>query len=97
LLVGAWLLTLAGLAWFALTLDAHWRQVRGAAPAPRHAVLRGLGTAALCASLLLCLRADHVSMAPLVWVMSLATGALAVAFTLAWRPRWLAPLVFWAR
>jgi hypothetical protein len=97
LLVVAWLLTLLGLAWFALALDAHWRQVRGAAAAPRRGVLRGLGSVALCVSLLLCLRADHVSMAPLVWVMGLAAGALAMAFVLAWRPRWLAPLVFWAR
>ena len=44
---------------------------------------------ALLASLLLCLRADHASMAVLVWVMSLAAAALLVAFTLAWRPHWL--------
>jgi Protein of unknown function (DUF3325) len=29
-------------------------------------------------------------MAALVWVMFLAASALLVAFTLAWRPRWLA-------
>jgi hypothetical protein len=98
LLALAWLLALAGMAWLALTLDGHWRQVRGAAPlTPRGAaLLRAGGAAALCASLWLCLRADHVTMAPLVWVMGMAGAALIVAFALAWRPRWLAPLVFWA-
>jgi hypothetical protein len=98
LLAAALLLAVVGLAWLALTFDVHWHQVRGAMPRSRgsETLLRMLGVAALCASLVLCLRADHVSMAPLVWVMSLAGGALAVAFTLAWRPRWLAPLVFWA-
>jgi hypothetical protein len=76
----------------------HGRHVRGAAPLTpgRATLLRMGGTAALCASLLLCLRADHVTMAPLVWVMSMTGAALTVAFALAWRPRWLAPLVFWA-
>ena len=98
LLALAWLCALVGMAWLALTLDVHWRQVRGAAPlTPRRVRLLRLGGAtALCASLLLCLRADHVTMAPLVWVMDMAGVALIVAFALAWRPRWLAPLVFWA-
>jgi hypothetical protein len=59
-------------------------------------LLRVGGVVALCASLWLCLRADHVTMAPLVWVMAMAGAALIVALALAWRPRWLAPLVFWA-
>jgi hypothetical protein len=98
LLALAWLCALVGMAWLALTLDVHWRQVRGAAPlTPRRATLLRLGgTAALCASLWLCLRADHLTMAPLVWVMGMAGAALIVAFALAWRPRWLAPLVLWA-
>jgi hypothetical protein len=29
-------------------------------------------------------------------VMGMTGAALTVAFALAWRPRWLAPLVFWA-
>jgi hypothetical protein len=54
-----------------------------------------LGACALVLSLLLCLMADHVTMAPLVWVMSLAAAALIVALTLAWRPRLLLPFVIW--
>ncbi|WP_420884945.1 DUF3325 family protein [Achromobacter piechaudii] len=37
---------------------------------------------------------DHASMATLVWVMSLAVAAASVAFTLAWRARWLRALAW---
>ena len=86
-----------GLAWLALAMDAHWKQVRGPdVPALRTVVtLRVLGALALAAALALCVAADHASMASLVWVMALAAAALMVAFTLAWRPRLLAPLVAW--
>ena len=89
----------AGLAWLALAMDAHWKQVRGAQElSPRAGlVLRLLGGSALFLSLVLCLLADHATMASLVWVMALAAAALAVAFTLSWRPRLLAPLVAWIR
>lgn len=63
--------------------------------AGRQRTLRVMGVLALAASLLACLRADHAGMAALVWIMALAAAALAVAFTLAWRPRWLSPLVAW--
>lgn len=91
--------SLLGMGWLALSLDSHWEQVRGpGATAPRRTVvaLRWLGAAALAASLGLCLAVDHASMASLVWVMTLAGAALAVAFALAWRARWLRPLVAWA-
>lgn len=87
-----------GMAWLALAMDVHWAQLRGAQPlrAATRRVLRGVAVSALVASLIVCLRADHATMAVLVWVMALAAGALLVAFTLAWRPHWLAPLVAWA-
>jgi Protein of unknown function (DUF3325) len=100
------LLTLAlgssslGMGWLALSLETHWEQVRGpGAVPPRRVVvmLRWLGAGALVASLGLCLAVDHPSMASLVWVMTLAGAALAVAFALAWRARWLRPLVVWVR
>lgn len=103
-MIKALLLTLAvllctlGMAWFALAMEVHWQQVRGTdAPVPRGiaGLLRGLGSAALLSSLLLCLSVDHATMAALVWVMTVAGSALAVAFTLSWRPRWLAVLVIW--
>lgn len=97
LLAAALLCSSAGFAWLALAMEVHWQQVRGPQPPARSTVLalRLLGAAALAASLLLCLRADHGSMAALVWVMGLAASALLVAFTLSWRPRALAPLVAW--
>lgn len=84
--------SLAGMAWLALAMEVHREQALGAAaPAGRTTLigLRVLGGGALLVSLWLCLRADHPSMAVLVWVMSIAGAALLVAFTLAWRPRWL--------
>ncbi len=99
LLLAALLLNVAGLGWLALAMEVHWKQVRGAGPPPRRTVilLRVLGAAGLAGSLALCLAADHASMAALVWVMALAAAALLVALTLAWRARWLRPLVAWSR
>jgi hypothetical protein len=90
---------LIGLGWFALAMDVHWKQVRGhhSLKASAQRSLRVLGTVALGISLLLCLQVNHPTMAALVWIMALATSAMIVAFTLAWRPRWLAPLVLWLR
>jgi hypothetical protein len=88
-------LALAGMAWLALAMDVHWRQVMhrpAESAAGTRRLLRALGTLALVLSLLACLRADRPSMAVLVWVMMLAGGALAVALMLAWRPRGLALL-----
>jgi hypothetical protein len=93
LLLLAQLASLAGMCWFALAKLPHWQQVTGAttqSTATRNA-LRALGGLALGVSLYLCLLADHVSMSFLVWTMTLAAGALAVALLLAWRPRWMAP------
>jgi len=93
LLTLALLCSAGGTAWLALAMEAHWQQVRDstAGPARRTAIgLRLLGSAALAVSFGACLLADHVTMAVLVWVMSLAASALLVALMLAWRPRWLA-------
>jgi len=91
LLAAALLANLAGLGWLALAMDVHWEQVRGAAPHPPALVwrLRVLGVLGLAGSLALCLAVDHASMAFLVWIMALAASALAIAFTLTWRARWL--------
>ena len=74
----------AGMTWLALAMKGHWQQACGGVGPSRMAalVLRTLGALALAASLWLCLAVDHASMAVLVWVMSLAAAALAVAFTL---------------
>ncbi|MBU0828395.1 MAG: DUF3325 domain-containing protein, partial [Gammaproteobacteria bacterium] len=59
--------------------------------------LRWLGAVGLVVALGLCLAVDHASMASLVWFMELAGAALAIAFTLSWRPRVLGVLVGWVR
>lgn len=93
LLLGAFVVTVAGMGWLALLLEAHWEQVRGAAaPALSEAVrwrLRLLGSVALLVSLGLCLTVDHASMAVLVWVMLVAAAALLITLTLTWRAHWL--------
>jgi len=84
-----------GMAWLALSLNVHWQQVRARALPPVK-TLRALAAVALSVSLLLCLWADHPSIAVLVWVMAISGSALSVAMLLAWRPRWLKPVVVWA-
>lgn len=80
-----------GMGWLALAMKVHWRQVRGSPLYPATLLrLRAAGVAALLLAFGLCLGANHVSMAPLVWIMAVTAGLLLVAFTLAWRPSWLA-------
>ncbi|HUG23977.1 DUF3325 domain-containing protein [Piscinibacter sp.] len=95
----AYLSCVLGLGWIALAMEPHWQQVRDEQRRARGVVhtLRVLGVVGVVLSLWICLRADHVSMAALVWVMMLAAAALTVAFTLSWRPALLAPLVWWVR
>lgn len=97
ILIAAVLCSYCGMAWFALAKQPHWERARGQRTSRANSVLvlHAAGAAALVVSLLLCLWVDHVSMASLVWVMVLTTSALLVAFTLAWRPRWLGWLVAW--
>lgn len=99
LLVLALMCLVIGLAWLALAMDVHWQQVRGNQPLPKAVVraLRVMGGGALLVSLVLCLLADHPSMAALVWIMGLAASALIVTFTFTWQPRVFAPLVLWVR
>lgn len=93
-LAGAVLLNVAGFGWLALAMDAHWQQVRGGGkPTPGGRILlRVAASMAFLFSLVLCNLPDHATIAALVWVMALTAGALAVAFTLTWRPAWLRPL-----
>jgi hypothetical protein len=98
LLILALVCSAGGIAWLALAMEVHWQQAQGtdAGPARRTAIgLRVLGGTALAVSFIVCLVADHATMAVLVWVMSLAASALLVALMLAWQPRWLARLTPW--
>lgn len=95
MLAVAWLCCVLGLAWIALAMDVHWRQLtQHPITRTRKLMLRTLGASALGVSLWLCFVVDHASIASLVWVMMLAAAALIVTFTLAWRAHWLAWLVW---
>lgn len=97
LIAAAQLCSFTGMGWLALAMKVHWQQVRGAVPLPppTRTALRISGASALALALLACAGADPLSMAALVWIMGLAASALAVAFVLAWRPRWLLWLAPW--
>lgn len=92
LLVLAVACSLLGAGWLALSFDVHRDQVADARSRPvaaRPGRLRFQGAIAWLAALLLCLAADHASIAVLAWVMSLSAASVLVAFVLAWRPGWL--------
>jgi len=90
MLTAALLACTAGMGWLALAMESHWAQVHeGMATSAQVLRLRVLGALGLAAGLALCLAVDHASMAVLVWVMALGFGALAMAFTLTWRPKWM--------
>src|SRR5690606_7483137 len=85
-----------GMGWLALSLPAHVQQAWGRnAPARLLRLHRALGAAAVALALVLCLGADHASIAVLVWAMTLSGAAFAAAFALAWRPCWLRALAPW--
>lgn len=84
-----------GMGWLALSMSQHWQQVQDTSLPPAK-LLRALAAVALLTSLFLCLWVDHPSIAVLVWVMVISASAFLVAMLLAWRPRWLKPLVSWA-
>lgn len=97
MLAAAFAVNLTSLGWLALSIHAHWEQVRGTEPLVRSTTrtLRWLGAAGLLVAL--CLAVDHASMAALVWFMALAGAALGIAFALSWRPRVLGVLIAWVR
>ena len=95
---GTFAACVTGMAWLALGMEVHARQVWGralAAAAARR--LRAFGATALLAGLVCALAADHPTMAVLVWIMAMAAAALAIALTLAWRAQWLRWLAPWVR
>lgn len=93
LLMAVFLSACAGFACLALSQRRHWVQVlSGEAPRPTVICLRTLGSALLGLSLVMALLRDGPSFGSLLWATAISLAALAVAFTLAWRPAVLCPL-----
>jgi hypothetical protein len=96
LLILVFVFAYAGMAWLALSLKSHWRQLNGVMALSRWRVItyRVLGGCALVCGLALCLWVDHPTIAVLVWIMSIAVAAKAVALTLSYRAKYLRFLAF---
>lgn len=98
----ACILALLGFALLALNQERHVLGVcPSVSPAPRASgTQRAIGFLAILSSLPLCIAAQGASFGSLLWAMLLTAAAMAVAFTLTWRPHWLRPVaaaarVFW--
>lgn len=86
-LIAAALSMFLSMSWLALSLKSHWQQVFPAQDFRPHKVrLRSAGTIFLLLSAICCFKADHPSMAVLVWVMLLPCAAMTVAMTLSKHP-----------
>ncbi|WP_198972932.1 DUF3325 domain-containing protein [Xylophilus sp. ASV27] len=84
-------LAYAGFALWALSQQRHVGAVLGThddVPV-RTAALRISGSILLLAALALCLRGHGPGLGSVVWMVLISVAAIAVAFTLAWRARWL--------
>ena len=84
--ITALLASIAGMACFALSIDAHWRQFFRGRPCGRAAKygLRLAGGGLIALAFQLCAVADPISMAALVWPMllTLAAGSVAAMLTI---------------
>lgn len=85
-------LCFAGMAALSLAMDRHYEQVAGASEwSCRHRwVLRPLGWLLLAASLWPCITAWGIGVGLTAWCGWLTAGAMAVAWTLPYIPRWTA-------
>ena len=98
-MLGAAALSYLAFAWLALSQEEHWRALPGHAvkPAPAAHVARRWrfsAAGALACACVLCLWGHGPSFGIVLWVLLCGGGAMAVAFTLSWRPQWLRALAF---
>lgn len=98
-MLGAAAMSYVAFAWLALSQEGHWRALPGNADLPALAagVQRRLRWSAACVqacAYALCLWGHGPGFGTVLWVLLAAGGAMAVAFTLSWRPRWLRALAF---
>jgi len=94
LLLGVFAAAYAGFALLALSQGRHWTSAVSTALQCRVqiVVLRTVGGAMIAFSLGLALMRDGPTFGALLWATAISLAALAVAFTLAWRPGLLRPL-----
>jgi uncharacterized protein YjeT (DUF2065 family) len=83
----------SGFACLALAMPDYWQQAGGDASRQPSRRLRLAGTVLLAAALVLCLWRDGPGFGALLWGVLLTAGAVAVAFTLTWRPQLLGRLI----
>jgi hypothetical protein len=86
-----------GCAMLALSQRDHWTAAASLLPYPAPRALRMIRVAAsllLAAALASCIAGHGAGFGLVLWVLLLAAGGLAVAFVLAWRPSWCAPVAF---
>ena len=83
-----------GFVFLALAQEQHWRAVctTPALQRARAAWPAAAGLALQLLALVLALRAQGPSFGSLLWAVMISAAAMAVAFTLAWQPRWLRPI-----
>ena len=88
----AFALCFAGMAALSLAMDRHFEQVTGASEPRRNQrwALRGLGAVLLALSVWPCIAAWGVGVGLTAWCGWLTAGAMAVAWTMPYIPRWTA-------
>jgi hypothetical protein len=80
-----------GFAALALCQPRPWKRAIGEGVCPKQLVwrLRAAGYGLLALGFVLALQRDGLSFGALLWCVAVSIGAMAVAFTLTWRPAWL--------
>lgn len=93
LLVLAFAFSFFGFACLALAMPRHWGEATGEPRelARHRSWLRPLGWLLLALAFFAAWLRDGPSFGAVLWVLLIGAAALAVALTLAWRPRWLWP------
>lgn len=92
-LILAAMLCVLGMTWLAAAMRVHWRQLYpNSKNEPKIKLLRSLATLIFIMAAVCCFRADHVSMAVLVWVMLSTVSAFIVSMIFSYAPYALRPV-----
>jgi len=93
------LVSILGFILLALAQARHWAAVSKTPVEQRvnSAWLTSAGLGAQIAALILTIQAQGSSFGSLLWTVMISVAAMAVTFTLAWRPKWLRPIALLLR